>query len=121
MGNGLVKMDRAFQVPKDETKRRKTNEHPHKNTEQRNQEEAGSGNDARSGSRTEIQFSKTELGGLPGELVTHLRSEEEKMIVSDKHEVARQEAKNSWRRTFTSTGLSCLSQRRALRRRRTQR
>jgi len=93
--NGLVKMDRAFQVPKDETKRRKTNEHQHKNTEQRNQEEAGSGNDARSGSRTEIKFSKTELGGLPGELVTHLRSEEEKMIVSDKHEVARQEAKNS--------------------------
>merc|ERR1711902_93227 len=93
--NGLIKMDRAFQVPKDETKRRKTNEHPHKNTEQRNPEESGSGDDARSGSRTEIQFTKTELGGLPVDLVTHLRSEEERMIVSDKQEVARQEAKNS--------------------------
>ena len=67
--NGLVKMDRSFQVPKDETKRRKTNEHPHKNTEQRNLKEAGSGNDVRSCSRTEIHGTKSELGGLPGELV----------------------------------------------------
>jgi len=88
-------MDRAFQVMKDETKRRKTNEHPQENTEQRNPEEAGSGDDARNWTRTEIQFTKTELGGLPVDLVTHLRSEEERMIVSDKQEVARQEAKNS--------------------------
>jgi len=93
--NGLVTMDRAFQVIQDETKRRKTNKHPQENTERRNPGEAGSGDDARSCTRTEIQFTKTELGGLPVDLVTHLRSEEEKMIVSDKQEVARQEAKNS--------------------------
>ena len=98
--NGLVKIDRAFLVTKDETKRRKPNEHPQQHqqqqptpAEQGKPEEAD--DEATNWSRAEIPFTNTELGGLPAELLNHLRSEEQKMIASDKQEVARQEAKNS--------------------------
>ena len=43
---------------------------------------------------TVLAFTETSLGGLPADLVTHLISEEQRMIANDTSEISRQEAKN---------------------------
>merc|ERR1711874_956360 len=46
------------------------------------------------GTRRELRFTVTSLGGLPSQVLFHLTQQERKMIEADLQEVARQEAKN---------------------------
>merc|ERR1712004_175721 len=77
--NGMIKIDKVQLLTKEASKRRRTSEG-----------EDGSAE----GSMVELRFTETSLGGLPSEVVTKLREEEERMQQEDTKEVARQEAKN---------------------------
>ena len=85
--DGLVELDRAHAVTRDETKRRKTSGEPQPMP-------AAESEGGAEVARTPVNVQQTQLGGLPSQLVTHLAREEQRMIAGDAQEVARQEAKN---------------------------
>jgi len=83
--NGLIMLDKAEMLisDADDVKRRKTA------TDDATDTPTQDDNTPKS-----VTFTETSLGGLPAELVTHLCSEERKMIADDALEIRRQEAKN---------------------------
>ena len=86
---GLVTLNRASLLTADESKRRKTCEPPPTQGADKEVE-----SEVVTGSRRELEFSVTSLGGLPSQLLSHLTQQESSMIEADLREVARQEAKN---------------------------
>jgi len=80
-------MDRARLVKSDESKRRKTNDPGTENTATDIEKDLINNSQ-------ELTFTVTSLGGLPDNLITHLREQEKEMIEDDLREVSRQEAKN---------------------------
>jgi len=84
---GLISMDRARLVKSDESKRRKTNDPGTENTATDIEKDLINNSQ-------ELTFTVTSLGGLPDNLITHLREQEKEMIEDDLREVSRQEAKN---------------------------
>merc|ERR1712232_1008873 len=88
---GLVTLNRASLLTTDESKRRKTCEPP---PTQGADKEVESESDVVTGTRRQLKFSVTSLGGLPTQLLSHLTQQERTMIQADLKEVARQEARN---------------------------
>lgn len=86
---GLVTLDRASLLTGDETKRRKTCEPPPTQGQDKEVE-----SEVVTGTRRDLEFSVTSLGGLPSQVLSHLTKQESNMIEADLREVARQEAKN---------------------------
>jgi len=86
---GLVTLNRASLLTGDESKRRKTCEPPPTQSQDKEVE-----SEVVAGTRRELEFSVTSLGGLPSQLLSHLTQQESAMIEADLREVARQEAKN---------------------------
>merc|ERR1712110_263279 len=89
---GLVSLNRAGLLTEDESKRRK----PCEPLQPPPTEGAGKEveSDVVTGTRRELKFSVTSLGGLPSQLLSHLTQQESTMIEADLRELARQEAKN---------------------------
>jgi len=85
---GLITLSRASLLTPDESKRRKTCEPPPTQTKEVESEAVTAG------TRRELRFTVTSLGGLPSQLLSHLTQQERTMIEADLQEVARQEAKN---------------------------
>jgi len=90
---GLVTLSRASLLTADESKRRKTCDPP-PTQEQGADKEVASDVVTMTGTRREVKFSVTSLGGLPSQLLSHLTQQERTMIEADLQEVSRQEAKN---------------------------
>lgn len=86
---GLVTLDRASLLTGEETKRRKTCEPPPTQGQDKEVE-----SEVVTGTRRDLEFSVTSLGGLPSQVLSHLTKQESIMIEADLREVARQEAKN---------------------------
>ena len=89
---GLVSLNRAGLLTEDESKRRKTCEPLQPPPTEGAGKEVES--DVVTGTRRELKFSVTSLGGLPSQLLSHLTQQESTMIEADLRELARQEAKN---------------------------
>jgi len=84
--NGMVRMERVKGIPKEANKRQRTSE-----THQESQEAMDSSSSA---IYEDLKFTVTSMGGLPNDVVSQSKANEQSMIQQDIEEINRQEAKN---------------------------
>jgi len=83
--HGMMKMEKVNLMAKEAFKRRRTSE---------NSPDSEEAMESSSAPSQQLKFHVTSMGGLPTEVVTNCRNDEDKMIKADIEEIGRQEAKN---------------------------